>query len=112
MTVPQRWFRTAKHYYQRITQGFSFQDLWSLDAHLLDLMIRSLKAFNESNKATPQGMTSEEWTETLNKIISGLESGVALSNGDFSYQNKAERLQQEFEESMCLLGKHFFNLWY
>lgn len=106
-------FETAKHYYQRAKRGYSDRDLWNFDAYLMDVITNGLTDFRNSKlHGHPVDVESiEDWQKEIDTIVEKLQSGVELMHGNYSYKNKAERLQEEFSEGMDLLKNRFFNLW-
>ena len=53
---------TIKHYYQRARYGYSYQDCWSIDYHLADIIPKMLRDMKKTIHGCP-GDIAEKWTE-------------------------------------------------
>lgn len=53
---------------ERMTRGFSYRDLWSLDIFYATLFEESLKEFNKVRNGYPGNMTDEDWEKYLTEM--------------------------------------------
>lgn len=101
--------RSVKLIYQRITQGFDDSVTWSLDIHLAGLILPRLKRFKELNThAYPNGLTPEQWSEILDKMIYGFEFTVS---DDKMFGKFDEEEYDKAKEGLRLFGEYFHALW-
>lgn len=108
-----RWFylraRSIKLLYQRLTRGFDDSSTWSLDIHLAGLILPRLKRFKELNThAYPNGLTPEEWSEILGKMIYSFEFTVS---DDKMFGKFNEEEYEKCKEGLRLFGQYFHSLW-
>ena len=100
MKLKQKW--------QKLTRGYSDEELWNLDNTICKWLLPRLKAFKEKTIGYPPTLNSpKEWDDILEKIILALE----LYNSDLlnnSERAKSEQIKEGFE----LLSKYFRNLWW
>jgi len=92
--------------WQKITRGFSNQDLWNLDQTITDFILPRLKAFKNMTCAHPADLSFDEWMLVLDKMIKSFEiSSKIFSSDNLKNQNK------EFDEGMKLFIKYYGGLW-
>ncbi len=99
-SIPRRigWF------WQRGRRGYSDADTWSFDHYLSVVIAGGVRQLAERNFSYPcDGITAEEWKEVLHKIADGLESTVTHPYTDSAYE--------QWEESMDLFRRYYFDLW-
>lgn len=70
----RNFFRTIKWGWQRATKGYCTWDLWDLDAHLLQLIPASLRAFKKDNIGYPSELTYEKWNKIIDEMINHFET--------------------------------------
>lgn len=99
--------REEEYSKQRISRGFDDSETWSLDTTISSFIIPRLKRFNELKMNHPLNMTSDEWTEIIDKIILAFELNVKGTNTSIE-GNQSEKIS----EGLDLFTKHFFNLWW
>ena len=125
---PFRWVREVYWFCQRIFRGYSDCDLWGLDYHLADLILKRLKAFRYKFKAgvpsclvvpmDDEDMTKsfQNWHGIIDKMIFTFEyimAGYGVDD-DFieKYNNYDEtQLYSKYTEGFELFVKYFSNLW-
>jgi cobalamin biosynthesis Co2+ chelatase CbiK len=90
--------------YQRLTRGYSDDDIVNLYYHISRSLIEPLKAFRANVVSHPYKMTQEQWERTLSKmivvfllIVQGSETKVA---------------KRRITEGLNLFRKYFQQLWY
>ena len=124
--------RTLTHYYQRAKQGYSYQDNWGVDIHLVEIlipMIENLKnehmgismAFYEDDDYNEDGNTTKEADEraeqrlqnVYGEILYGLKCAKKIQEADYDYKKEGEydRLNNSVKRSFELIGEYFFSLW-
>jgi len=117
----RKLIRPIKHFYQKLTQGFSDKDTWSLDYTICKLTLPRLKRFREICNDYYPGVPAtlaeqfpnddkvhDEWINILDKIIYAMEKHI-----DDEYLwigNKDER--KKIEEGFKLFHEYFFALWW
>lgn len=92
---------------QRLRQGFSDSETWSLDHTIAAFALPRMKRFREINIGLFFGMTEEETDAILDKIIRSLELCVKQSDDILSDEDHATMI-----EGLELFGKHFHELWW
>lgn len=55
--------RTYKFIYQKLTKGFSDQDLWGLSSHISELIYPRIKAFRKMKKMSVPFFEDDQWTD-------------------------------------------------
>ena len=98
--------RSLKFKYQKLTQGYSGDEIWSLYYTLSKFILPRLIAFRNSVASYPHDFTNEkEWIDTLNKMIYSFE---------LIKREKIESTEEDLkvQEGLELFGKYFRDLWY
>lgn len=85
-------------------------DLWSLDRTFCNFILPRLKAFKEINiNSYPMDFkNTEEWHDTIDKMIFAFQTIKDNAWGDFSLY---EEILKKYEEGMQLFAEHFCSLW-
>lgn len=74
---PYKWYRPESfmwflHSFEcawlRITRGYCYRDLWSMDIWLSQLLYDSLKDFSDSTHSSPADMEYKEWITFIESI--------------------------------------------
>jgi hypothetical protein len=124
---------TLKHYYQRAKQGYSYQDTWGIDYHLVTILIpmfESLKKdhvgvsmafYDEKDGVDEDGNPTDEASEkaeqrmqnVYGEIIYGLKCAKLIHDADYDYKKDGEyeKLNSSVKRSFELIGEYFFSLW-
>ena len=110
----RKLYRRFSNFIQKITKGYSYYDLLSLDCTIADFILPRLKAYKEQNMGHPSNLSEEEWGIILDKMIYSFES--CSSKEAFSYKfdySSTEYLEhrKRVEEGLKLFGEYFEALW-
>ena len=122
-----------KHYYQRAKQGYSYMDCWSIDHHLVEILIPmfenmkrehssiSMAFYDKADGVDEDGNPTEEagvkaeqrMKNVYSEIIYGLKCAKLIHDSDYDYEKEGEyeRLNQSVKRSFELIGEYFFSLW-
>ena len=90
---------------QRLERGFDDSELWSLDKTISGFILPRLKSFREKHSSSPKNISSQEWNNIIDKMITAFE----LINSD-----KEDISHDEYKQIECglkLFAKHLKNLW-
>jgi hypothetical protein len=103
-------FWDIKQKWQKLTRGYSDEELWNLDSTICEWLLPRLKAFKERTNGYPPTLNSpKEWDTILEKIILALE----LHNSDLPDSPEQARIEgEQIKEGFELFGKYFCNLWW
>ena len=103
-----KWY--IKQKWQKLTRGYSDEELWNLDSTICKWLLPRLKTFKEKTIGFPPTLNSpEEWGDILEKIILALELHVS----DLPDSPEQVRIEcKQIEEGLELFGKYFCNLWW
>lgn len=103
-----KWY--IKQKWQKLTRGYSDEELWNLDSTICKWLLPRLKTFKEKTIGYPPDLKSpKEWDEILEKIILALE----LYNSDLLDSPEQARIEgKQIKEGLELFGKYFGNLWW
>ena len=96
--------RKIRFWYQRRTRGFDDSETFSLDYSLAKLILPRLQRFKQvSIDVLPSEMTSEEWSEILDKMINA-----------FDYYSSKRRWSstEDHEEGLKLFAQYYTDLWW
>ena len=104
-----RWWIKSK--YQKLTRGYSDDELWNLDATFVDWILPRLKTFKEHNIGFPIGFeTKEEWDKELDTMIKAFEY---YKIDPFDLDEKERKRQDKIiKKGFQLFGKRLRNLWW
>lgn len=98
-----------KNKYQKITRGYSDEELWNLDATFVRWMLPRLKAFKEKTQGYPCDVSEDEWNDILNKIIKSFEVYMKDLPDDLEELRKDT---ETIKEGFKLFGERLYNLWW
>lgn len=103
-----KWY--IKQKWQKLTRGYSDEELWNLDGTICKWLLPRLKTFKEKTIGYPPTLSSpKEWNGILEKIILALE----LYNSDLPDSPEQARIEgKQIKEGFELFGKYFCNLWW
>jgi hypothetical protein len=93
---------------QRSERGFDDSETWSLRDTIANFILPRIKRFDEIKRGTPIGMTEEEWSVILNKMILSFEL-IARNNGAMILSDEE---MEKMEEGLDLFKEHFLSLWW
>lgn len=101
-----------KQNWQKLTRGYSDEELWNLDSTICEWLLPRLKTFKEKTIGFPLDFSSlEEWKETIQKMIDAFELHIS----DLPDNLRTEEFKKEsklIQEGLELFGKYFNNLWW
>ena len=124
-----------KHYYQRAKNGYSYQDCWSIDWYIADVLPKMIRTLKKNHHGHPQGLSEKEWDKILEDIAYGFDlQHEVLEHKLYDLANaKNKKIVQDmfdadselYEEcriitkgekvaikrSWKLFQKYFYNLW-
>ena len=106
--------REEEYSKQRIERGFDDSETWALDHTIASFLLPRLKRFKEIANGFPSFFGSmEEWYEVIDKIISSLEKVVNHDDNteDFT-ADELKAYDEEIQEGIDLIAKHFFHFWW
>ena len=107
--------RRIKFLKQRLSRGFSDEELWNLDHTLVKYILPRLKAFKDYHGSYPPGLTSEKWNKKLSEMIWAFD--VILHEEEtmpeINEENKKACLAyfKRRNEGLKLFGKYLMDLW-
>lgn len=101
---------TIKQKFQKLTRGYSDDELWNLDTTFCEWIIPRLKTFKEKTIAYPPNLNNlEEWHSILEKMI------VAFETHNKDIPDTLEDIEKEdaiINEGIELFCKYFNHLWW
>lgn len=128
--TPRVYINFVKFKYQRITRGFADCDTWNFNNYVSDVMYHALVHFKATNHGYPNGMTEEEWSGILDKMIEGFHAKILLLDDEYAdhcwiktesdtvgkfnkklYAAWQKPLLAKWKEGSTLFIKHFDSLW-
>lgn len=106
--------RNIKHFFQRLINGWSDDETWSLDITVSDYLVPRLKRLKELKHGHPSCFqTMEEWNEILDKMIYAFTECSNEFNREYPGTVSKERARQrKIKIGLNLFAKHFQNLWW
>jgi len=105
----KRWW---KYWWQRRTRGWDDSVTWNLDKDIAKFVLPRLRRFKEI-KCGYHGDSEEEWDETLDKMIYGLQrlsDEFDLLLMDESHEEALEN-NKKMAEGLSLFGEYLPGLW-
>jgi hypothetical protein len=120
----QTWRDGLKHAYQRITQGYSFRDCWSVDYHITRIMPGMLDTLEKNSHL--MWPTTKKGKRDFIQMREGFKAAKRLqdrgdgeSDDKWSYHEKMGVTVEEwsayemrrFNNGMRVFTKRFFQLW-
>lgn len=105
--------------YQKLTRGFSDDELWNLDHTIVQFILPRLKQFKKVNNGYPPygtdlkntskkiKMTQANWDAILDAMI---EAFTILVDEDYCFLNEAQ--EKIVDKGLKYFGLYFRNLWY
>lgn len=106
MTRTQRIRRRLRFLWQKVTRGFSDDELWNLDVTIARFVLPRLRRFRARTHGYPGGMTEEEWDDKLREMVWAFDR-IANDAGLDALQNDQARINA----AMLEFGRHFRDLW-
>ena len=107
LLLPRDIKQQITHRYQRAKQGWSFQDVWSLDTYLASVLVGSLTSLRDKPAFPGQFDTQEEWQAILDEMIEGFDLWAARWSPDSEDHDYVK-----VERSLELLKEYFGCLWW
>ena len=107
-------YRKIKYLYQRLTRGFSDEEVWEVDVTFANWIVPILKEFRKVMHGVPNGLTENSWRNIINKMIIGFEimslkdEGILLK---FTNPNLEKENQEKMDEALCLFKIYCQSLW-
>jgi len=109
------FIRKLKFLKQRLTRGFSDEELWNLDCTLAEYILPRLKAFKEYHGSYPPDLTSKKWNKKLDEMIWAFdailheeETMPAIDGGE---KVKLIAYYKRRQKGLNLFSKYFMDLW-
>lgn len=102
-----------KHKYQKITRGFSDDEIWDLDVRIAKFILPRLRYYRDNHYGMPtEFKTDEEWIEILDSMIFSLDIVARFSYSEDIYDhNNREELQKKFDEGLNNFSTYLCSLW-
>ncbi len=98
-----------KQKWQKLTRGYSDEELWNLDYYLSRWIIPRLKTFKEQAVGFPPDLNSKkEWEDIIEKIIIAFELYISYIPDT---PEQASKEGKQIREGLELFSKYFNNLW-
>jgi hypothetical protein len=122
MNNPYEWYKhplknirwklgSIKGFFQRGIRGYSDRDLWSLDYHLMNILVEGLDQFRKESHSYPRSLTPEAWDEILLEMIEGFNIGKDLVNLEWESEEDMNQKQAKLDRALDLLKTYFLELW-
>jgi hypothetical protein len=99
------WFERIKFSWQRAYRGYDDSAWWSLDIYLAKTAAPILQQMADRCPGYPHDLTSEEWTEMLQKMATAMQL-IAADTCNYTKEENAA-----IDEGVALFGKWYRNLW-
>jgi hypothetical protein len=117
MEDPSKWVfedkkhDQARHFEERMSNGFSVYDWWNFCDYLTWVIIQGLEKFKDgSGHPVYDGIeTMDDWRETLDKMIAGFKAQHRIMNDYDPATIEADRAV--WEEGSALFIKFYSTLW-
>lgn len=117
MEDPSKWVFTsehhdeAKHFEERMTNGFSEYDWWNFNDYLTWVIVQGLEKFKNGagHPVTENIKTMDDWREVLDKMIAGFKAHDRLMN-DWD-EKTAKQDRATWEEGAALFIEFYGTLW-
>ena len=90
-----------KHYYQRARYGYSYQDCWSIDWHLSNIIPKMLKQMKGNLNGCPSEI-AEKWRKED-------KDDVHMTHAMKDWEGKLDTIQKAFELEYELLDGTLYN---
>lgn len=87
---------------QREKYGFDARETWGLNYTIAAFIYPRLKMFQAKSYSYPMGLSSEEWSEMVGKMV--------FAFGRILKEDVEDNLE-EVEEGLDLFREYFFDLW-
>lgn len=104
--------RGMKFLWQKLTGGFSDEEIWALDWYLAKHILPRLKRFHKI------GFERDgNWNQIMEKMIWSMEQIAQSNGGDFIHPDGLEndeitKYYARLQEGLTLFGKNFRRLWW
>ena len=96
--------------------SFSQDETWCLYTTLAQFILPRLKYFRDVKANYPAGLTQEEWTEILDKMIFAFEWALIEDEMTEEYRKMSDKEKdkawERYKEGMTLFSKWFMGLWW
>ena len=98
----------VKMRYQKLTRGYSDEEIWNLDITICKFIAPRLKALMETTQCYPYKFKSlAQWKKELKRIICGLNIVV-----DDKYYNISDKDMIKVNYALKGLSENFVHLWH
>ena len=112
-------FNNIRRFIERGQKGYSFEDLWSFDNWLSDLIARGLREFKQNCHTYPNDIDDwDVWMKTLDEMIECFEEQNReienLPSGEnfiSTYKKRMEIKKRKLHRGLELLECWYFDLW-
>lgn len=107
-----KWYLKQK--WQKLTRGYSDEELWNLDSTICKWILPRLKSFKKQTIGYPHDFNDiEEWKETIQKMIDAFEIYSTDDLPDYAFSTSSiEEEGKRMKEGFELFSKYFRNLWW
>lgn len=114
--APLRWpydlLMNLFNIYERGRYGYTYQDLYSVDSYLSQLIRAMLVDLIGINNGHPTSFESlDEWNDNIFKMVKGFDANGKLMDFRFVDEEHKAELEKEYDEGMELFKQHFNGLW-
>ena len=110
-----RWLEETtdeiKYKFQRLTRGYSDDEVWNLDYSLCKWLLPRLKKLNETRHGFFNGKSQKETNKIFKDMISALEFFCSEGNSPWLTGKKHQRDYVKHLKGLELIGKHWQSLW-
>ena len=96
-----------KMIYQKLTRGYSDNELWSLDVTTAKFLLPRLRRFKEMNMGYPSHLTEKGWLDVQDAVIEAMETIV---NEDIFSPGREERSAKS-RHGLELFIQYFNHYW-
>lgn len=106
--------RPIKHLYQKITRGWSDDDLWSLDLTIARFAAPRLRELQKNPVGWPDQhfKTCEDWEDAIGKMARAFELIIEENDTYPAWWGEGTAPEyKEIEDGLDLFRQHFRDLW-
>lgn len=103
----------VKHKTQKLTRGYSDEDLYCAYGTFSEFILPRLKLYKEDSfKAHPndEGWTIEKWDGCLDKMIRAFE--LSIEHTKVEKTEFPKKKKEQMQEGLELFSKYYTELWY
>jgi len=105
-------FHFFKNLYYRFQRGLGCCDLTNYDDYISEKIASDLRTYKKKNFSYPMDMTVEEWDNTIQEIINGLEAVAKIDTNDKDWCKLEGKALKKRNKAMRLFAKHLSDFWF